>query len=657
MAPFKMCKFCQSEYDDPLNRRFHAQPVACPECGPHLWIDRLNQKQETKGLPSKPDPIHSYREIEKVQDALLSGKIVGIKGLGGFHLACDATNHEAVLELRRRKLRVDKPFALMMSSLEVVKEHCNLNENEIDILLSKERPIVLLERNATSMISPAVAPNQATLGVMLPYTPLHHLLFENMIPNQGSSSNTTNVNRVPLVMTSGNISEEPIAFTNEEALERLADLADLFLMSNRDIHIRCDDSVVRCTVETSGTETRTSKQQDKPYFVRRARGYAPNPIKLPFSAKQVIATGPELKNTFCLTKEKYAFISHHIGDMENYETLSSFEQGISHFENVFRLQPEAIACDLHPDYLTTRYAKTRSQREDLPLYQIQHHHAHIAACMVENGLSNDKPVIGVAFDGTGYGVDGTVWGGEFLITNYCGFHRFAHLEYSKLPGGDAATRKPYRIALAQLWQKGIHWDEDLPPVMAACGDDMTSLKSMLEHEINTPKTSSVGRLFDAIAALTGVRNEINYEAQAAIELESIADLNETGFYPIEIDKFSRNSIDKVKENPDFTLSTNQLFHEVIRDLRNSLGIPSISAKFHNGLAIATLKVCLEAKKQFHINEAVLSGGVWQNMTLLSKTVELLDNAGFQVYIHRYTPTNDGGISLGQAVIANYCMNL
>jgi hydrogenase maturation protein HypF len=370
----------------------------------------------------------------------------------------------------------------------------------------------------------------------------------------------------------------------------------------------------------------------------------------------VIATGPELKNTFCLTKEKYAFISHHIGDMENYETLSSFEKGISHFENIFKLKPEAIACDLHPDYLATRYAKTRSLREDLPLYQIQHHHAHIAACMVENGLTSEKPVIGVAFDGTGYGVDGTIWGGEFLISDFRGFLRFAHLEYTKLPGGDAATRKPYRIALAQLWQKGINWDEDLPPVMAACGDEMTSLKSMLEHEINTPITSSVGRLFDAVAALSGVRDEINYEAQAAIEFESIADSNESGFYPIETVDCSTNTKGEAKENPALTLSVNQLFHEVVKDLRRGLGTPSISAKFHNGLAKATLEVCLLAKKQFQINEVVLSGGVWQNMTLLSKTMELLESNGFQVYIHRHSPTNDGGISLGQAVIANHCMD-
>jgi hydrogenase maturation protein HypF len=349
-----------------------------------------------------------------------------------------------------------------------------------------------------------------------------------------------------------------------------------------------------------------------------------------------LATGPELKNTFCLTKNNYAFLSHHIGDMENYETLQSFEDGIAHFERLFRIKPEAIACDLHPNYLATRYAQTRAQSANLPLFQIQHHHAHIAACMADNGLQGDKPVIGVSFDGTGYGQDGAIWGGEFLLADYHGYQRFAHLEYTSLPGGDAATRNPARIALAQLWQAGIDWDEDLPAVRFLCGDDLTLLRSMLENQINCPQTSSMGRLFDAVAALTGVRGEINYEGQAAIEFEVLADPNEKSAYAFEFDGIH--------------IKTSAMFRAVITDIRSGVPLSLISARFHNGLANAILKICKFAHLQFEVNEVALSGGVWQNMTLLKKSISLLERSGFTVYTHRLVPTNDGGLALGQAVI-------
>ena len=545
-----------------------------------------------------------------------------------------------LLNSRKRKLRVDKPFALMMPDIETVEQYCHVDTDERELLLSRERPIVLLDRKSGTKIAPAVAPNQTTLGVMLPYTPLHYLLF-----NQESVASSEPL--TALVMTSGNLSEEPIAYTNEEARKRLSSLADAFLLHNRDIRTRCDNSVVRVArYQVSGNENTAPQLPNAQYPkgptstrypLRRSRGYAPNPLKLPWGdVPQILATGPELKNTFCLTKDNYAFLSHHIGDMENFETLQSFEEGIEHFERLFRIEPEAIACDLHPNYLATRYGHQRSQITGLPVYEIQHHHAHIAACMADNGLSGERPVIGVSFDGTGYGGDGAIWGGEFLLADYQGYQRFAHLKYSPLPGGDAATRKPARVALAQLWQAGIDWDEDLPAVRFLCGDDMTLLRSMLENEINCPKTSSIGRLFDAAAALAGVRGEVNYEGQAAIEFEALADPSENGSYPFEFN--------------GSTFDARDVFRSIIADIRAGASISTISACFHNGLAESILEICQTMQTKFKVNEVALSGGVWQNMTLLKKTVPLLERSDFTVYIHRQVPANDGGLSLGQAAI-------
>jgi len=638
MAPFEMCEACRTEYEDPLDRRFHAQPVACPKCGPHIWLEHRRQRSAVSRQQSA---------ISETQKFLAQGKILAIKGLGGFHLACDATNAEAVAELRRRKLRVDKPFALMMPDIETVEEYCQIDPIERELLLSRERPIVLLVRKPDTNISPAVAPNQQTLGVMLPYTPLHYLLFSTqglVDSNQQSTANgeslSANKDQLKaLVMTSGNLSEEPIAYTNEGARKQLSSLADAFLMHNREIRMRCDDSVVRGVRREArvGGEIRSPFTTLR-YPLRRSRGYAPNPIKLSMKAPQILATGPELKNTFCLTKGRYAFLSHHIGDMENYETLQSFEDGIEHFERLFRLQPEAIACDAHPNYLATRYAIERAQTSNLPVYQIQHHHAHIAACMADNNLSNDKPVIGISFDGTGYGSDGAIWGGEFMLADYCSYQRFAHLEYSPLPGGDAATRNPARIALAQLWQAGIDWQGDLPAVKFLCGDDLTLLRSMLENDINCPQTSSLGRLFDAVAALAGVRGKVNYEAQAAIEFEALAQPQEKRAYPFEYN--------------GGTIKAGSMFQALIADIHSGVPISTISARFHNGLANIILEVCQAMRREFKVEEVALSGGVWQNMTLLKKTIPLLERSDFTVYIHQQVPANDGGLSLGQAVIAS-----
>ncbi len=649
MVPFQMCPDCLSEYQDPLDRRFHAQPVACPVCGPHIWLQNPTEGADyTHTIPPTGAGL-DMEVIHQSQTLLSQGKILAIKGLGGFHLACDATNPDAVSELRRRKLRVDKPFALMMKDIDTVAQHCYLTLTERNLLLSRERPIVLLDRKPGSTIDPAVAPNQHTLGVMLPYTPLHYLLFEPPDPQPASTPIDEGSVRVPdaLVMTSGNLSEEPIVYHNQEAFERLTALADDFLLHDRGIHTRCDDSVVR------EVELPLHPPRAITLLLRRSRGYAPNPINLPGEGPEVLATGSELKNTFCLTKDAYAFLSHHIGDMENYETLLAFERGIEHYQNLFRVTPQLLACDLHPDYLATRYALDRASAEGLPLYQIQHHHAHVVACMADHGLDGKQPILGVSLDGTGYGTDGAIWGGEFLIVDYHKFHRFAHLEYTPLPGGDAATRKPFRIALAQLWHHQLDWDSDLPPVIAACSNERSMLRSILENKINTPLTSSMGRLFDAVAALAGIRAEVNYEAQAAMEFEALADPNETQAYPFQLRKASPMTPDPGDAESGLIISTELLYPAILTDLRHKVPVSAISARFHNGLANIILETCQAARSTLDLYTVALSGGVWQNKTLLQKTVPLLETNGFNVYTHQQVPPNDGGLALGQAVIARH----
>ncbi len=617
MANFPMCPDCEREYKNPTDRRFHAQPVACPVCGPQVWLEMQNAECR----------MQNDDAIRETQQLLKSGKILAIKGLGGFHLACDATNAQAVTELRNRKLRVDKPFALMMPDIETIEQHCHVSDAERELLQSAAHPIVLLKKKPESTIVEEVSPKQDWLGVMLPYTPLHYLLFFGSLHPSPFILH-------PLVLTSGNLSEEPIATDNDDARKRLSKLADAFLMHNRDIHIRCDDSVVRAFSDQLPI---TNYQLPVIYPIRRSRGYSPFPVKLPFDVPQILATGSELKNTFCITNKNYAFLSHHIGDMENYETLQSFEQGVEHFEKLFRVKPEAIAHDLHPNYLATRYALERAEREGIPTVAVQHHHAHIAACMAEHGLDGSRPVIGVSFDGTGYGDDGAIWGGEILIADYKSYQRAFHLEYFPLPGGDAAIKKPARTALALLWSLGLEWDERLDSVAEFCAQDQTILRAQLERKINTPMTSSMGRLFDAAAALAGVRQKVNYEGQAAIEFEALADSAEAGKYSFGLNQ-NRVEVRSVVES-------------LVKDVMAGVSIPKISARFHNGLAESVREICLKIKSETGINEVALSGGVWQNITLLGRTLSLLRNDGFKVYIHQEVPTNDGGLSLGQAVIA------
>jgi len=625
MAEFPMCPDCAREYHDPLDRRFHAQPVACPDCGPQVWLVTIQDQSslhEVMRAIERPEPEPDGRRrypfgedaIQTTLKLLSLGKIVGIKGLGGFHLACDATNTQAVAELRRRKKRHKKPFALMMGDIHSVEHYCQVSPQERQLLLSRERPIVLLwrEDGATPQIPDIVAPNQNTLGVMLPYTPLHHLLFP-----LGKA--------FPLVMTSGNFSEEPIAVTNQEALTRLAPLADAFLIHDRQIHIRTDDSVIRIF-----------QDQEKP--LRRSRGYAPSPIKLEIATRPILAVGSELKNTFCLTRDHYAFLSHHIGDMENYETLRSFETGITHFENLFRVKPQLIAHDLHPDYLATRYAMERADRETLPTLGVQHHHAHIAACLIDNGYTSLEPVIGVSFDGVGYGPDGAIWGGEFLIAGYTKYTRAFHLDYVPLPGGDAATRVPARTALAYLLQSGLEDMDGLPPVDYLPPQERSVVVKQVHSGLNSPLSSSMGRLFDAASSLIGVRHAVSYEAQAAIELEAIADPDETGQYTFEI--------------LDGQISATPVIHAIVTDYRSGESLSRIAARFHNGVAEMIRKVCIQIRQTNGIDQVALSGGVFQNIFLLERVLNLLSDAGFKTYIHRRVPTNDGGLSLGQAIIAS-----
>lgn len=602
MAGFPMCADCRAEYEDPLDRRFHAQPVACPVCGPQIFF-----LQNGSRTAEREDALQTARAW------IRQGKILAVKGLGGYHLVCDAANREAVDELRRRKKRSDKAFALMAFDIETVEKHCQVSPAERALLLSRQRPIVLLERKAGSDVAVEVAPGQSTLGVMLPYTPLHLLLLE-VEPGFPEM----------LVMTSGNLSEEPIAYDDADALERLAPLADAYLLHDRPIHMRVDDSVYRVI-------------EEKSYPIRRARGYAPDALLLPGSIPPTLAAGAELKNTFCLTRDRYAFLSHHIGDMENYETLRSFEEGIEHMQRLFRIQPELLACDLHPDYLASRYARRRAADEQLPLFEIQHHHAHLAALLAEHGWQSDDPVIGFCFDGTGYGTDGAIWGGEVFYGGYRGYQRRYHLAYAPLPGGDAAVRKPGRMALAHLWQAGIEWEPDLPAAAAFCAEDRSAIQTQLRLKLNTPLTSSMGRLFDAAAALLGVREVATYEGQAAIELEALADQAETGFYSLDVE-------------PGI-IQPAPLWEALIRDWRAGEKLPIVSARFHNSIAHLVVDLAGMIRADTGCEVVGLSGGVWQNRFLLERSSALLRSAGFKVLRHEQIPTNDGGIAVGQAVIA------
>jgi hydrogenase maturation protein HypF len=623
MSCFPMCPECASEYHDPADRRFHAQPNACPTCGPELWLTRNNSRPDGKTRARGDVEARRLPAVEEANRLLDSGSIVAVKGLGGFHLACDATSDGAVAELRRRKRRTDKPFAVMSPDADLVSTYCYLSEEERHLLESPQRPIVLLRRRENSPISTQVAPGNRYLGVMLPYTPLHYLLFDTH-----HSSLITHHFPIALVMTSGNFSEEPIVTGNREALERLAPLADAFLLHDRDIHARCDDSVTRVF-------------RGKESIVRRSRGYVPFPVRLGFETEDILACGGQLKSTFCMTKGSYAFLSQHIGDLENAETLASFTTSVEDFRRIFRLDIAAVAHDLHPEYISTRYASELAAREGIRMVPVQHHHAHIAACMAENGAS--EPAIGVAFDGTGFGDDGHIWGGEFLICDFGGYRRAAHLQYLPLPGGDAAVRRPCRMAASYL-MSALGPDvlrEGLPPIRQMDKTELQILRVQIERGLNSPLTSSMGRLFDAVSSIVDLRHSVNYEGQAAIELEMIARDGEAALYDWDLLPGEPASIDVAPT-----------IRQIVHDWRDRVPAGVISARFHNTVADIIATTCDSLRRESGISTVALSGGVFQNVFLLERACTLLEGLGFTVLLHHQVPANDGGISLGQAVIAN-----
>jgi hydrogenase maturation protein HypF len=659
MRYFQMCPQCQVEYNNPQDRRFHAQPNACPQCGPQLElvdnqgkpvIATLTQTLSLEGRGLREGEVKHFDAIAHTSQLLKEGKIVAIKGLGGFLLACDASNEAAVKTLRERKRRSSKPFAIMVTNIEEAKKHCYVSPEEEKLLTTPQSPIVLMKWNSSSSVSREVAPNLQYLGVMLPYTPLHHILLRDT--------------GLPLVMTSGNLSEEPIAKDNDEALRRLSGIADYFLIHNRDIYSRYDDSVAMVERGTS-------------QLVRRARGYAPYPIGLTFAAKQVLGCGAEMKNTFCLTKDNYAFLSQHIGDMENVETLEHFNNTISLYKRLFRIEPEIIACDLHPDYSSTKYAQELGESAGIKLTPVQHHHAHIASCMADNRL--ETPVIGVAFDGTGLGDDGHIWGGEFLVADYRGFNRVGHLEYLPLPGGDAAIERPYRIAIGYILSllgkdtlnQGLDFMREVSEI------EIEIIGRQIEKGLNSPLTSSMGRLFDAVSALIGIRGEIDYEGQAAVELEMAAykacpepfsSCHSEPFYSCHSRESGNLAQGKLREGTNNKegypyhiiedkgvkiVQLSELLSAIIKDLKQGTSQGKISVKFHNTVARLVNEMCHLIADETGINQVALSGGVFQNRLLLRKTISLLEGDGFKVFTHRQVPCNDGGISLGQAAIANF----
>jgi hydrogenase maturation protein HypF len=633
MQPFAMCPDCKREYNDPFDRRFHAQPNACPVCGPHLWLEesaapeaRLAERDEALRLAGR---------------MLLTGKILALKGLGGFHLACDATSTEAVRTLRARKGRPSKPLAVMMASLDDVRDHCHITPEEETLLLSQQCPIVLLRWRQDSTIAGDVAPNNLYLGVMLPYTPLHHILLRDV--------------RRPLVMTSGNLSEEPIAQDNDEARRRLGPLADAFLMHNRDIYARYDDSVWFAPVIDGHGATASSPSPTPDLHpltsaaqpIRRSRGYAPFPVRLPFLTRPILAVGAELKNTFCLTRDDFAFLSQHVGDMENLETLEHFEASIAVYKHLFRIEPERIAHDLHRDYFSTKYAYSQIPKQHF-LVPIQHHQAHIAACLVDNGWSlDDGPVIGVAWDGTGYGSDGHIWGGEFFVGDYRGFRRAAHLEYLPMPGGDTAILNPWRLALGYVYTV----TQGLPEFPGISAQEMRIVRQQVDRQLNAPLTSAAGRLFDAVAALVGIRQRVTYEAQAAIELEMLATAwratepaGEGGpTYPFDLREGGDGAV----------IGLRALIKAIQADLVAGVSQAEIGWRFHHTLAEMIVAVCQRIAEETGLRTVALSGGCFQNRLLLALAVPRLEGAGFRLLLHRQVPCNDGGISLGQAALAQF----
>jgi len=606
MAKFPMCPACQAEYDDPLNRRFHAQPNACWDCGPQLWmVNAMGQRIETKDA------------IEETISRLAAGQIVAIKGIGGFHLAVDATNTAAVERLRQRKHRYGKPLAVMVPDIASVAKFCKYDSLQEQLLISVQRPIVLLQKKVVSPIAASVAPGIPWLGVFLPYAPLHHLLFVNQ-------------KLQALVMTSANLSEEPIAIDNDEALDRLDEIADAFLFHDREILQRCDDSVMAVV---------DGQQQ----IIRRARGFVPLPVSLPVESPPLLAVGGHLKNVFCLAAGHNAYQSQHLGDLENLTGLEFFREALEHLKRTFEIEPVAIAHDLHPGYLSTQWAL----QQPLPQIGVQHHHAHIASCMAEHNLM--APVIGIALDGTGYGTDGHVWGGEVLIASFEGFDRFAHLRYVPMPGSAAAIREPWRMAFGHLL--AAFGEEVMGPelrsMLGATEKEARLLARMIERKVNSPLTSSCGRLFDAAAVLISGRRVVDYEAQAAIELEGLA----VDAADIPADAYHLVLGPGESTTCPWQLDPAAMWHSLLRDLRAGVAPGIMSMRFHSGVAQAYCDLAVAACAATGILQVCLSGGVFHNALLHRLLRERLQGQGFEVFAQSHVSPGDGGLSYGQAAVA------
>jgi hydrogenase maturation protein HypF len=609
MAAFPMCAACQAEYDDPLNRRFHAQPNACWDCGPKVWL-----VDPEGNVLAADDPVIACI------DRLMAGQIMAIKGIGGFHLSVDATNESAVMRLRERKHRYGKPLAVMVRDLDAARKMCVLGSEEEAMLQAPTRPIVLARARDGNGIAPAVAPGIPWLGVFLPYAPLQHLLFAD--PRVHA-----------LVMTSANLSEEPIAIDNDEARTRLKDIADALLLHNREILQRCDDSVAALV-------------DGAPQLVRRARGFVPLAVELPMDAPPLLAVGGHLKSVFALARGRHAYQSQHLGDLENLTGLEFFKESLDHLMRTFEIVPQTVVHDLHPGYLSTAWAKEWARERGLPLIGVQHHHAHIAGCMAEHAL--DCPVIGLALDGTGYGTDGRIWGGEVLVAGLDGFERFAHLDYVPMPGGDAAVRAPWRMALAHLRAAGF--DMALPETLTLVGAterEARLLARMMERGINAPLTSSLGRLFDAVAAVVLNRRVVDYEAQAAIELEGIAvdEPENSDGYPLTIEGGNWEKREPLQIRPG------PLWEALLRDLRSGVSKDRVAARFHSGVASGFTRAAAAARATTGIRIVALSGGVMHNRRLARLLRLKLESEGFQVYQHRSVSPGDGGLSYGQVAAA------
>src|SRR3989344_3523305 len=610
MKNFVMCNKCKEEYENILDRRFHAQPIACWDCGPQLRL-----------LDSTGNEVICKDPIKRAIKLLQEGKILAVKGIGGFHLMADPTQDEVVCKLRARKRRKHKPLALLSENIEEVKKYCKVWNEEEKVLKSNQRPILILEKKMPEMYSTHVAPNNKFYGVMLAYTPIQHLILHN---NFGA-----------LVCTSANIIDHPIIYKNEEIIESVSNIADYILIHNRDIETRIDDSIVR-----------VYKSPNKPNYVsdiRRARSYCPYPILISKTFPTGLGLGAELKNTICLNRDQKFFLSQHLGDLKNNSTYESFKECIKHLEKLLELKPKFIACDMHPDYYNTRYALNQGV---LPVYQVQHHHAHMASCMAENGLENKK-TLGIIFDGVGYGEDGNLWGGEFFVGNYLNYKRYAHFDYIPLLGGDIAVKEPYRIAIALLYQlygKSLFGLKDLSVISNRKDGEIEILTKMAEKGINSPLSSSVGRIFDGISSLLGVCEYTDYEGQAAIELEQTIDSRDRKSKPYEYLVFKKN------EN---IINLNYMIKGVVDDLSNKKSKSLISSRFHNTIVQICLDMANRARKEDGVQNIVLSGGAFQNVYLLENIEGILEYNNFRVYHHKLVPTNDGGISLGQLVVAGH----